>query len=199
MMGALLSSSVALLVSGVMTLLLVGFLALVIAFTRARKPGGAAVEKAAPKPLQPTGKVEIPPAAPVEGGDREEVTFKTLAVASNRPFLKMVSGPSRSEETFFLSATRATTIGRSPSNDIVLSEGAASTEHCRIEKQADTFVLIDLDSTNKTWVNGAEKSRVVLRNGDRIKIGETTMVFVLFGERASPNTLKRLLRPLPKV
>ena len=193
-MGADFSGSATLLAVSVGTLLFVGFVALLIRYTRSAPAGKskaapkAAVQttssKAAPKEAtHSTGKVSIPPPPFVDGGDEEEVTEETLAVTGTRPFLKEISSPSKSRKTYFLSATGVTAIGRSRDNDIVIAEDAASSHHCRIEKQGNTFTLIDLGSTNKTWVNGAEKDRVVLRNGDKVKIGDTTMVFALFGDR----------------
>ncbi len=173
-----------LLVVAVMTLLVVGFLALLIFYTRSgRSAASPAAKSPAEGTAQRTGKVTIPPRPFVEGGDDEEVTDQTLAVSGTRPFLRKVSGPSRSKESCFLSPTGVTTIGRAHDNDIVISEGAASFKHCQVEKQGNAYVLIDLGSTNKTWVNGSEKGRVVLHNGDKLTVGETTMIFALFGDR----------------
>ncbi len=166
-----------LLALGVVAVLFLGFLGLLIAFTRS--PAQRLASAPAPAPLPAAGRVPA-----IEGADEEEVTAMTLAVSSSRPLLRRVSGPSPSTETFFLSPTAATRIGRSRDNDIVLSEDAASSSHCRIEKQGDSWVLTDLGSTNKTWVNGVEKTQVVLRNGDEIRAGETTLVFAMFGDRA---------------
>ncbi|MBK5257843.1 MAG: FHA domain-containing protein [Vicinamibacteria bacterium] len=59
----------------------------------------------------------------------------------------------------------------------------ARCKHCVIEKLGNSYLLSDLGSTNKTWVNGVEQARVELRNGDQIKVGNTTLVFGLFGDR----------------
>jgi pSer/pThr/pTyr-binding forkhead associated (FHA) protein len=124
------------------------------------------------------------PAPPVDGADDDSVTELTLAVNTDRPFLKRVSGPGGGKPIFFLSVTGVTTIGRGTDNDVILKDDGASGSHCRIEKQASGYVLIDDGSTNKTFVNGHEKDRVVLRNGDTIKIGATTLIFALFGDRS---------------
>lgn len=68
-------------------------------------------------------------------------------------------------------------IGRSLDNDIVLHEDPVSAEHCRLERDRSSFRLIDLGSTNKTWVNGREITDAVLKNGDEIRVGRTTFVF----------------------
>lgn len=69
------------------------------------------------------------------------------------------------------------TIGRSADSDIVLSDDSyASQHHARIETRADGVWIVDLGSTNGTYVNGnrvaTDKS---LRKGDRIQTGSTVM------------------------
>jgi pSer/pThr/pTyr-binding forkhead associated (FHA) protein len=75
------------------------------------------------------------------------------------------------------------TIGRSLDSDVVLPEDSVSAEHCRLERQGHSFRLIDLASTNKTWVNGHEVENVVLGDGDQIRVGHTTFVFEWSGDR----------------
>lgn len=133
----------------------------------------------------PPTAAQAPPSARTaqpDNAEEEEVTEFTLAVAG-RPLLRITSGAGSGAKDFFLSPIGVTTIGRGADNDIVIPGDAASTRHCHIEKKGGAYVLIDDGSTNRTWVNGAEKQRVVLRNGDQIKVGETTMVFALFGDR----------------
>src|SRR5919202_5171961 len=47
------------------------------------------------------------------------------------------------------------TIGRLPECDIVLSDPNVSRRHAEIRRQGTDFVVVDLDSTNGTRVNGA--------------------------------------------
>ena len=97
------------------------------------------------------------------------------------PRLRETSGPGGATRVFNLVGDL--TIGRSRTNDIVLTEDAASAHHCRLEKHGVSFRLIDLGSTNKTWVNGEAIDHVVLHNSDKVKIGDTVFVFDLFGDR----------------
>jgi len=70
------------------------------------------------------------------------------------------------------------TIGRALTNDVVLPDDPVSAEHCRIDRQGrEEFHLIDLESTNHTWVNGQRIKSVVLRDGDQIRVGRTTFAF----------------------
>jgi putative serine protease PepD len=46
------------------------------------------------------------------------------------------------------------TVGREPSNDIVLDDPLVSRHHLRLERHRDGWVLVDLDSANGTWIHG---------------------------------------------
>ncbi len=164
-------------------LLVVAVLALLVARRRSA-PSDVSDTSAEPRPLPETPTQPPSTGRPpfIAGADEEEVTDETLAVVVNRPFLVMVSASGRKTK-YFLSPTGVTTIGRASENDIVIPEDAASARHCSVQKQGSAYVLSDLDSTNKTWVNGVAREQVVLRNGDQVTIGETTMVFALFGDR----------------
>jgi pSer/pThr/pTyr-binding forkhead associated (FHA) protein len=111
----------------------------------------------------------------------EPVLEKTLVVNAN-PILRALSGPAAGKN-FPLSPTGQTSIGRSRRNDIVVPEDGASAQHCRIDREGDSYVLHDLGATNGTWVNGARTARAVLQHGDRLKVGETVFTVSLFGDR----------------
>ena len=71
---------------------------------------------------------------------------------------------------------RVVTLGRATDNVIVLADRQASRHHARLHVRRDALVLTDLDSRNGTRVNGIAVSEVVLGTGDRIQIGETTLL-----------------------
>ncbi|GAC1326350.1 MAG: antibiotic biosynthesis regulator FhaA [Mycobacteriales bacterium] len=70
-----------------------------------------------------------------------------------------------------------TTIGRGTGADLRLPDTGVSRNHAELHINGNDVVLVDLGSTNGSSVNGATASRVVLRDGDRIEIGRTTLVF----------------------
>ena len=79
--------------------------------------------------------------------------------------------------TYRLRGTRVL-VGRETSNDVVVSDINASRTHAELICELDgTWVLSDLDSTNGTFVNGREILDQPLREGDRITIGTTTLLF----------------------
>lgn len=67
-------------------------------------------------------------------------------------------------------------IGRGPECELVLRDSHVSRRHARLAVRDGLLVLTDLDSTNGTMVNGHRISEVVLGAGDRIEIGESTLV-----------------------
>jgi hypothetical protein len=67
-------------------------------------------------------------------------------------------------------------IGRSPDCELVLRDSRVSRRHARLTARNGVLVLTDLGSTNGTRVNGHRVSEVVLGAGDRISIGESTLV-----------------------
>ncbi len=65
------------------------------------------------------------------------------------------------------------TIGRMKGNDIVLPKGNVSKRHSRIFAQDDGFKIIDLDSTNGTYVNGRKiTGEQPITINDKIYIGD---------------------------
>jgi pSer/pThr/pTyr-binding forkhead associated (FHA) protein len=76
------------------------------------------------------------------------------------------------------------TMGRVESNDIVLDDGSVSRFHAWLQKDERTqaWSLTDAESKNGTWVDGAQvapKTRVALKDGSRIKLGDVELVFCL--------------------
>lgn len=66
-------------------------------------------------------------------------------------------------------------IGRSEDADITLDDRWASRRHCLIEAQDGTLVVQDLGSKHGTLLNNAIISEAVLKPGDRLSIGLTTL------------------------
>ena len=71
------------------------------------------------------------------------------------------------------------TIGRSGENTISLDgDEFASGQHARIESQRDGVWILDLGSTNGTFVNGERvEGRRLLHRGDLLQIGDTDIRF----------------------
>ena len=67
---------------------------------------------------------------------------------------------------------RPLTLGRGPTNDVVLEDAAASRVHAELRLASDGCIVKDLGSGNGTFVNGERVTVHQLRPGDQITIGE---------------------------
>ncbi len=65
------------------------------------------------------------------------------------------------------------TIGRVQGNDVILPKGNVSKRHARIVLKDGKFIIVDLKSTNGTYVNGRKiTSPLVVKDNDKIYIGD---------------------------
>lgn len=73
-----------------------------------------------------------------------------------------------------------TTIGRGRDNDIVLASDCVSRRHLRLEHRAGSLFLIDLESTNGTFINDETRAsgEYRLKRGDQLKVGDTIFKFL---------------------
>jgi pSer/pThr/pTyr-binding forkhead associated (FHA) protein len=72
-------------------------------------------------------------------------------------------------------------MGRSPDNDVIFRDPATSGHHARLERRGDEFWVVDLGSTNGTFVNGESVQEKQLNHGDRLTIGQNAVHFAVIG------------------
>lgn len=68
-------------------------------------------------------------------------------------------------------------IGRVKPADLVLADGKVSRQHARVIVESGVVEVEDLDSRNGTRINGQTISRRLLRDGDVLECGGTSMTF----------------------
>ena len=73
--------------------------------------------------------------------------------------------------TFRILPGNIKTIGRAPRADFIVEAPLVSRLHCRVAAGATELEVVDLDSTNGTYVNGDRVTRKALRQGDRLGVG----------------------------
>lgn len=81
-------------------------------------------------------------------------------------------------------------IGRSPSNRVVIPDRKVSRRHAVVHRQdVHEFFLVDLGSQNGSYVNGLRVALpVLLKDGDRITLGQYDLKFHQSAENAINNT-----------
>ena len=67
-------------------------------------------------------------------------------------------------------------VGRSPASDLLLSDPLVSRRHLAFEIIGGVVRVSDLDSTNGSLVNGLTIGEIVVRGGEQIRIGGTTLL-----------------------
>ena len=102
--------------------------------------------------------------------------------------LRVLDGADRGRE--YKDMTPPITIGREEGNSIQLNDERISRFHLKIQLDHNDLVLTDLESTNGTKVNNEEAQLRILRHGDMITLGRSTLIF---GSREEINDrLKKL-------
>ncbi len=98
------------------------------------------------------------------------------------PRLVAISGPLKGT-TFALSQDEMS-IGRDLSNSVSLIDPSVSRRHCLITQKPETkeFALLDLESFNRTFVNGVPVREKLLVHGDEIALGDTRFLFLTHEE-----------------
>lgn len=79
--------------------------------------------------------------------------------------------------TTYLVSGNVTTIGRGEGNKITIMDRSISRTHCRIELTPTGYRVVDLDSTNGTFVNDHRVSRTTLHTGDVLRLGVVALRF----------------------
>ena len=91
------------------------------------------------------------------------------------PYLNVIHSNARS---FQVSITdEEITIGRGKDNHVSLSDNTVSRHHASILKTGEGYLLTDFGSFNGTLVNDEPVQSIILKDGDRIKIGHVKFSF----------------------
>ena len=112
-----------------------------------------------------------------------ELLASPTMVMGNRSTLKVrkcrllvVSGPSQGKE--LVSDREVLVVGCHPGADLVLEgDRAASRSHCEIRYTERGYLLVDLESTNGTFLDGRRVERAYLSSGSQILAGQSTLAF----------------------
>ncbi len=100
------------------------------------------------------------------------------------PRLIALSGPMKDRIVALTEAE--TTLGRESSNQIHLADLAVSRRHCVFKNESGQVTLLDLDSFNGTSVNDVPVKERMLQHGDRVRVGDSTFLFLLREGETAP-------------
>ncbi|MDX2191954.1 MAG: FHA domain-containing protein [Gemmatimonadales bacterium] len=74
--------------------------------------------------------------------------------------------------------TPVVNIGRADYNDLVLPDPSVSTSHAKLQRRGSAWVLVDLESTNGTFVDGEKLTEeAALSPGATVRFGDVSVLF----------------------
>ena len=100
----------------------------------------------------------------------------TLALAADPSVRLTVDG----------SAPRPLLIGKSSICDLVLPDATVSRRHCSVEVVGPRLHLVDVGSSNGSWVAGIQFREAWLAGGERLIVGKTEIVVTRHAEAPNP-------------
>ncbi|MET9441353.1 DUF3662 and FHA domain-containing protein [Streptomyces sp. NPDC006610] len=140
----------------------------------ARRPGGYGY----PQPGAPAGAPPMP-AAPPPGGRPGGYGYPQPAAPHTPP---AVAPGARTRYWIEINGTRhqisrqTLVLGRSTDADVRIDDPGVSRRHCEIRTGTPSTIQ-DLGSTNGIVVDGQHTTRATLRDGSRIVVGSTTVIY----------------------
>jgi Nif-specific regulatory protein len=93
------------------------------------------------------------------------------------PRLTAIAGPLKG--MVFTLTEEEVSIGRESSNGLCIADSSVSRRHCTIKREGEAFTIFDMESLNSTFVNDLPIKERLLQHGDRIKIGDSLLLFHL--------------------
>lgn len=126
-------------------------------------------------PMEPGGPSDPgpmipPPPMPSARGDDPDGTM----IISNP---KIIARNNDVEGQVFVLGMSTTSIGRSPENDVHLTEDRISRKHAQIAFGPGGYAIYDLNSENGTFVNGTRIREHFLSDGDIVMIGSYKFLY----------------------
>ncbi|HMJ59720.1 MAG TPA: FHA domain-containing protein [Gemmatimonadales bacterium] len=140
-------------------------------------PGPAASMPPAVPPTNPSPPPAAPtPAVPPAGaGERLKQTMHGAPGPVLANFL-VRSGALKGQR--LVVKTPVANIGRADYNDLMIPDESVSTSHAKLQRREGVWVLVDLDSTNGTFVDGERvKGETPLSPGVTVRFGDISLVF----------------------
>lgn len=96
-----------------------------------------------------------------------------------RMWILQADAAKKASMTFRIRPGGVKTVGRATRADFVIDAALVSRLHCRLEADDERLNVVDLDSTDGTWVNGRRVDRARLANGDRLRVGRIELTVSL--------------------
>ena len=150
-----------------------------VAATMVAPPPGSGGAEREPTTLMPAW--QPPPSAPSGVPDTMAMPTRPPAAEGTGPQAELTIETGPDSGHTHRAADHALRMGRSPDNDVIFRDPATSGHHARLERRGDQFWVVDLGSTNGTFVNGESVQEKQLNHGDRLTVGQNSVHFSVLG------------------
>ncbi len=114
---------------------------------------------------------------PREDTTKEEQVDLYLPTGAPAPYLIVITSPSSSTVgRMYRISKDEIVLGRGIQSDILVDDDGVSRYHAKIVVRGDKRYLVDLESTNGTFLNGVKTKEAPLNEGDKIQMGRATVL-----------------------
>jgi pSer/pThr/pTyr-binding forkhead associated (FHA) protein len=132
----------------------------------------AAPEAASEAPPAPTP----PPASPAP--ERSDVGHAPAGDQPQRPLASFLLRGGARKGTRLPVRGLVANVGRAEYNDVVLEDESVSAQHAKLQRREGIWVLVDLESTNGTFVDGERvDTEIALAPGSIVRFGDVKSIF----------------------
>lgn len=121
---------------------------------------------------------EVDEAGKVKQADVQVTEGRLKSIPEDKELFVVISDSSGMEIKHQIKTSECI-LGRGEGSDIVINDPETSRKHCAIDIYENKFVIRDLESTNGTYLNDTRIKEDLLKEGDRIRIGNTLLTFVV--------------------
>ncbi len=130
---------------------------------------------AAPAPDRPTGDGEV--SRPSPAPDLSNLPHMPPLPSNKRYSLAVIMG-TNAGQIHTVSKPRII-LGRAADSDVQLQDSEVSRRHAMLEIHLDEGSVVDLGSTNGTYVDGVRIQRATIYSNQEFSLGTTTLMFIV--------------------
>ena len=121
---------------------------------------------------------EVDEAGKIKQAEVQVTEGRLKAIPEDKELFVVISDSSGTEIKHQIKTSECI-LGRGEGSDIIINDPETSRKHCAIDIYENKFVIRDLESTNGTYINDTRIKEDLLKEGDRIRIGNTLLTFVV--------------------
>ncbi|OGW51422.1 MAG: hypothetical protein A2Z50_01995 [Nitrospirae bacterium RBG_19FT_COMBO_42_15] len=142
------------------------------------KKSAAVVDASTDKDYGKTMYGEVDEAGKVKQAEVQVTEGRLKAIPEDKELFVVISDSSGTEIKHQIKTSECI-LGRGEGSDIIINDPEVSRKHSAIDIYENKFVIRDLESTNGTYLNDTRIKEDLLKEGDRIRIGNTLLTFVV--------------------